>query len=200
MTEPAAPTLITEPPKETIPTESVPAETKEQPEQKQEVKTEVTSAVKFSDLKIPDGFSLDEKAAEGFLGVVNDEKLSSSERINKLIGLHVEAMKQASEKSSADVASMLEKWREETMADPEIGGDKLSGNLTNISKALDRFGSPEAKMAFNFTGAGNNPHIIKFIAKMAAALNEPKPGIPGSPGAGADKSIADLLYPTQGKN
>jgi len=50
---------------------------------------------------------------------------------------------------------------------------------------------------FDLTGAGNNVHVIKFLAKIAADLGEPGP-VSGRPGAPA-KDAAAILYPNQGK-
>lgn len=114
-----------------------------------------------------------------------------------LVALQEQTMKAASEAGSAQWNELQETWRAEVSKDAEIGGEKLQPTLGSISKLLDRYGSPEVRAAFDLTGAGNNPQVIKFLAKVAKDLGEPGPisGQPGSP----PRSAAEILFPNQGK-
>jgi len=66
-------------------------------------------------------------------------------------------------------------WRDELKADPEIGG-KLDVVRTTVSRALDGLGDPKLandfRQAMTFTGAGNNPAIVRAFYKLARQLTE----------------------------
>lgn len=159
--------------------------------------------VTLEDIKAPEGVTLtaDDPGLKDFLGIVNDNKMSPAERATALIHLQAKLAKEASEKGSNEFAEMQQKWQDEVRADPEIGGKKLQANQTMISRALDKFGSAEARQAFDYTGAGNNPHIFKFITKLCQAANIMEPGRPvlGQPGGGRELTAAEKLYPNQGQ-
>jgi hypothetical protein len=93
---------------------------------------------------------------------------------------------------------LQEQWSNEVNADPDVGGDKLAPTTGAIAKIIDKYGTKELRQAFDLTGAGNNLHVIKFLAKIAKDLTEPGPG-PSSLPAGVEKSLAQKLYPEQGK-
>lgn len=152
-------------------------------------------------IKLPEGFTLDEKVAGEFKAVLADEKLSAQDRADKLIEMHAAALKQATEASHELWRKTQETWQGEVKADPEIGGPNFDPMRARVAKAIDEIGGEQAakiREAFDFTGAGNNPEIIRFVDRLAKAVVESGP-VHGSPAAGAaakDKNAAAILYPT----
>ena len=77
---------------------------------------------------------------------------------------------------------------------------RLSGeNVTKINGLIDRFGTPELKDALRMTGAANNPHIFKFLAKFASAYSEASPVAAGDSGHATSPAIAaglSRMYPS----
>lgn len=148
-------------------------------------------------IKFPEGFTVDEDASKGFLEVMNDDKLTGAERAQKLVDLQTGLMQKMAEANYAEWTAMQTQWQDEVRADPDIGGDKLEPALGEISKLVDRYGSPELRQAFDLTGAGNNRHVIKFLHKIAKDLGEGGPVL-GAPSQSKD-SLADRLYPSMKK-
>lgn len=97
----------------------------------------------------------------------------------------------------AAVAKLSTDWKAATQADPEIGGDKLQGTLATAVKARDAFGSPSLIKMLDDSGMGNNPEVIRFFAKVGAAMSEDKIVQGGKPAA-ADTEQAKLqrMYPS----
>jgi len=205
---PATGTLLTQPiegvtpPEGAPPAEAKPAEAEKTAEQKAAdeaaAKANDTRANPFKadEIKLAEGFEVDEATAKSFVDTVNKFGLPR-DAIAELVTLQSNAMKAASEKGSALWTKMQEDWQAEIKADPAIGGEKLAENLGAVAKVIDKYGTPELRAAFDMTGAGNNPHVIRFMAKIAKDLNEPGP-IPGAPAVGA-KDAAATLFPNQGK-
>lgn len=204
----AAGTLLTQPPTETKPAEGAPpTETKPPVEEKTaEQKAADEAAAKANDtranpfkadeIKLAEGFEVDEATTKSFVDVVNKFGLPR-DAVAELVTLQSNAMKAASEKGSALWTKMQEDWQKEIQADPDIGGEKLKENLGAVAKVLDKYGTPDLRAAFDLTGAGNNPHVIRFMAKIAKELNEPGPTT-GVPASGA-KDPAATLFPNQGR-
>jgi hypothetical protein len=92
----------------------------------------------------------------------------------------------------------IDTWKAEIEADPVIGGDKSKAAQETLGKALDEYGSPEARRAFEVTAAGWNPHIIRFVHKMAQALSEGGIVVAPGPAKQSPKTLGQALYPDGG--
>lgn len=151
---------------------------------------------KVEEIKLPEGVEVDPELQKGFVELVNKHGLSR-EAAAELVTLQANAMKAVSDKSNGAWDEMQTTWQKEVSADPDVGGAKQETVLSAISKLVDHYGTPELRGVFDLTGAGNNVHVIKFLAKIAADLGEPGP-VSGRP-AGTPKDAATILYPNQGK-
>jgi hypothetical protein len=148
-------------------------------------------------LKIPEGFEVQPELAGNFLEILNDDKLSPTDRANALLELHGKTIAEASEASSKAFDQMQTEWKDEVKADPTVGGDKLQPTLDNVRKLLDEFGSQDLKNVFDLTGAGNNVHMIKFLNVMADKLTEGKFFKAGTPAQGdGPDAAAKRLFPS----
>lgn len=161
-TEEEQTTLITEPKPEEKPAEEPKVE-----EPKEEAKEVVPLTAE--DLTIPEGFEAIEPLRDDFLKILNDGELSGKDRANALLDLHVKTINAAQEADSKAFGDMQETWK--TEAKNEFG-DKLQPTITSVAKLIDEYGSDELRNVFNFTGAGNNVHVIKFLGKIADTLTE----------------------------
>lgn len=150
---------------------------------------------KVEELKVPEGLQVDEAISKSFVELVNKFGIGR-DAAAELVNLQATLAKSASEAGSKAWSDMQDTWRKEALADPDIGGEKLKPAIGAISKVIDQFGSPELRIAFDLTGAGNNPHVLKFLHKVASVLGEGN-FVPGSPG-NTPMSAADKLYGKQG--
>lgn len=151
---------------------------------------------KADEIKLPEGMTLDETVSKDFVELVNKHGLPRS-AVADLVNLQAKAMTAISEKGNQLWDEMQTSWQTEVTKDPDVGGDKQTEALTSISKLIDQYGDGELRGVFDLTGAGNNVHVVKFLAKIAKELGEKGP-VSGSPGT-SDKTLAERLYPNQGK-
>ena len=179
--------------------ETPPAETP--PETPAETPAPEAVPLTLDDLKIdlPEGVALDEGVLTEFQGLANSLKLNS-EQAQTLMKLHVsqveQVMKAFTEGAQTTWNETQTAWRNEILADPEIGGAKAKETQTLLGRALDEFGSPEARQALNLTGAGNSLPLVKMFAKMAKQLVGEGTPVPAGQGRNNPKggSIAERLY------
>lgn len=132
---------------------------------------------------LPEGYSVDPESMTSFLGIVNNRELSPQAMAQSLLELQANLSTKSSEAGSQAWAETQQNWQAEVAADPVIGGPNLEKTLTGINGLLDRFGNADVRSAFDQTGAGNNPHIIRFIATLVDQLGEAKVAPLGSPTA-----------------
>lgn len=152
---------------------------------------------KYEDFKLPEGVSIDKEKHEGFKALAKDLGLTQ-EGAQKLVDQHLNALKEAIDGPGKRWAELQTDWQKQVKDDSEIGGANFAGMKASVARAIDKFGTPGLRDALNLTGAGNNPDIVKFIARLSKASAEGTP-VTGSP-AKPPKSAAEILYPTQGKS
>lgn len=188
MTSQTPPQTETNPPAET--------NTETAPPPSETPKAETPSAgvaLTDADLVLPEGFQAVPELRSEFLEFANKNGLSK-ETANGLIQLQSKAMAQATESLSREFAETQANWRKEI--ETAYPGDKLTVAVSNIAKLVDEYGSPDLRAVMNMTGAGNNPAVFNFFAKVAEALvQEGKPAGGGSTAPVTDP--AKLLFPNQ---
>lgn len=146
-------------------------------------------------ITIPEGLTLDNDSMSTFLGVMNDAAMSPQERAQALIDLQASLTTKSSEAGSQAWQDQQAAWQAEIAADPVIGGANLESTIAGIGNLLNRFGNPEVRAAFDQTGAGNNPHIVRFLSTLVAQVKEPGPTDPGRPPGPGGKTLEERLYP-----
>lgn len=142
-------------------------------------------------LTLPEGVAKDDPILGDFAKLA--EGLPEG-RAQALIDLYAKQMKAGSDASTQAWNAMQDQWQAELKTDPVLGGDKTPIVQATISKALEQYGAPGVKEAFNLTGAGNNPAIVKTFFAMAKQLTEGAPKS-GSPVTQAPRTAAEIMYP-----
>lgn len=184
----------TEPVVEAAKVEAEPAKVEETKVEPAKVEPAVIEPLTLESVKFPEGLAIDETASKSFIDILNDTTLTRAELAQKLVDLQgsvAQSMSSLQEKTWVDAQ---ESQIAAVKADPEIGGEKLGPALGKINQLVDRYGSPELKQVFDLTGAGNNIHVIKFLAKMAGDLTEGGPVLGAAPAS--EKSLANSLFPS----
>jgi hypothetical protein len=162
-----------------------------------EKKGEETTSSSALELKLPEGVEVAQDVLDSFTSMAAEAGLNS-ETAQKLLDLHLSQLTSASElfetAQTQAFTDTIETWKGEIAKDPELGGANQAKVQEVLGKALDTYGSKEAREAFDQTGAGWNPAIVRTMYKMAQALAEgtsviaPKPAITKLRGSAA-------LYP-----
>lgn len=143
---------------------------------------------------------MDEATSKAF-GELGNELKIPQDKANALMELHTKAVetavKNVLEANQTAWNETITGWKDTISKDADIGGANQAKVQRTIGVALDEYGSPEARAAFDTTGAGWNPAIIKFVFAMASQLAEAEPTPPGG-GAPAGRkgqmSVGDTLY------
>jgi hypothetical protein len=158
--------------------------------------------VEYTDFKFPEGLTPDAEALTSFKEAAASAKLSQ-EQAQAFVDHHIKALQKVATQPYELWRDTQKQWQAEIKADPEFGGAKLEKEtIPSIARAIKAF-SPNAeaekalRQAFHFTGAGNNPEIIRMMARVGKSLAEGT-HVGGTPTSGdGGKSAAQKLYPTQ---
>jgi hypothetical protein len=143
------------------------------------------------ELVVPVGSSLDAEDVAEVMAMAKAEKLTQEEAQAALVSYAQGLTRQA------------DTYRTQLEADAELGGPKLAETQRHVTRALEALvpaSTAEGAALRTFlhkSGLGNNPHLVRVLARAGAALAEDKgpPALAGSPGGG--KSIVELFYGPQ---
>jgi hypothetical protein len=164
-------------------------------------KTETPPSINVAELKLPEGFKLEDAGAKSFTELLSRQDLSPQARAQELVNLHAAEIKKVTDQIGTQWTQTVEGWHKGIAGDAEIGTGDTKAPLkaevkTAIAKVLDAYGGTELRQALDLTGAGSNPAIIKALWKMAPKLVETSQHVQGSPPGNKPKGPgASALYP-----
>ncbi|MGV3930473.1 peptidase [Citrobacter braakii] len=142
------------------------------------------------EFKPAEGVELDTEALKDFEPVARELNLTN-EQAQKLVDAYPKILAGVQQRQADAWQATTEQWAADVKADKEIGGDKLTGNLSAAQRALDQFGTPELKEYLNTTGLGNHPDLVKTFVKIGKAMSED--GMVSGKENG-QRSAAEVLY------
>ncbi|MCE1222224.1 peptidase [Enterobacter kobei] len=137
-----------------------------------------------------EGVELDTEALKDFEPVARDLNLTN-EQAQKLVDAYPKILAGVQQRQAEAWQAQTEQWAADVKADKEIGGDKLTTNLSAAQRALDQFGTPELKEYLEGTGLGNHPELVKAFIKIGKAMSED--GMVDGSNQG-QRSAAEVLY------
>lgn len=156
-------------------------------EQKQE------GAPEKYEFKAGEGVELDTAALEQFEPIARELNLTN-EQAQKMVDLYgTKIMPMVQQQQAEAWQKTTEQWAADVKADKEIGGDKLTANLSAAQRALEQFGDPELKEYLDSTGLGNHPALVKAFIKVGKAMSEDKVVTGGHESGGSD--LISAFYP-----
>lgn len=143
------------------------------------------------EFKPAEGQELDTAALEQFEPIARELNLTN-EQAQKMVDLYgTKIMPMVQQQQAEAWQKTTEQWAADVKADKEIGGDKLTGNLSAAQRALAQFGNPELKEYLEVTGLGNHPELVKAFVKVGKAMSED--GMVTGKESG-QRSAAEVLY------
>ncbi|ECC4967859.1 peptidase [Salmonella enterica] len=143
------------------------------------------------EFKAGEGQELDTAALEQFEPIARELNLTN-EQAQKMVDLYgTKIMPMVQQQQAEAWQKTTEQWAADVKADKEIGGDKLTGNLSAAQRALAQFGTPELKEYLEGTGLGNHPELVKAFIKIGKAMSED--GMVDGSNQG-QRSAAEVLY------
>ncbi|CAM7518146.1 Peptidase [Citrobacter portucalensis] len=162
---------------------------KPQPGEEEEQKQE--GAPEKYEFKPAEGQDLDAAALEQFEPIARELNLTN-EQAQKMVDLYgTKIMPMVQQQQVEAWQKTTEQWAADVKADKEIGGDKLTSNLSAAQRALAHFGTPELKEYLEGTGLGNHPELVKAFVKIGKAMSED--GMVDGSNQG-QRSAAEVLY------
>lgn len=152
----------------------------------------------YDAIKLPQGITKELPAVKDFLAAAAKDGMpvEKAQAYVDSVAPKLQAAVEAPYKAWAD---MQAQWISDLKTDKVVGGADLEKNLGFCAKAIDAYGADDAQAvreAFEFTGAGNNPAIVRMMYRAGKALAEGGP-LPSKGGTQVD--LAEAMYPSMTK-
>lgn len=145
---------------------------------------------------LPEGVEPDTALIEAIAPILAEHKipLEAATALRDAYAARVAAQAQAAVEGWKGTT---EGWRSEIEKDPEVGGKALEQTRSDAAFFLDTYGGKELRSELDLYGFGNNPRLVKALAKGGAALRAAsiESGVDG--GKAGDRLAA--MYPTMFK-
>lgn len=158
---------------------------------------EAFTPLEASAFKLPEGLTFADDDMNAFLGIINNQELSLQDRAQALIDLQAGLAMKSSEAGSQAWQTQMQNWQAEVQNDPELGGANYEKTIASVGRVMDKFATPEIRQAFDDTGAGNHPQIVRFLAALGNQFSEASPTQPGNPTNAGNQSTADRIFGTK---
>lgn len=137
-----------------------------------------------------EGAEFNPKVADKFAEVAGKHQISQ-EAAQEIMA----SMSQTLNEVQAEALTALRgQWREQVIADQEIGGDKLNESLATAKKALTQFGGDEMLQLLEESGFGDHPAVIRTFNKIGKAISEDS-FVAAGQRASAPVTPAKTMYP-----
>lgn len=160
-----------------------------------EAKTEQVPVVPEKyDLKVPEGSQLDSLALEE-ISAYAKEKGYTQEQAQELLMREHDAISDYNERMMDQHKVQVQKWKDEVMADKEIGGEQFNVNIEYAHRVLQKFAPPEFVKTLQDTGYGNHPLLVKTFVAIGKAMQPDK--IVKSGSVANTKTHEEMLYGKQ---
>jgi len=144
------------------------------------------------ELKLQEESLIDSAYLESFEAYAKEKKLSQ-DQAQELLQREETARKSYYDSQIQKWEQVKEQWKQQTIADPEIGGEKFAENAELAKRTLEKFSTPQFVSALDSSGYGNHPELVRVFARIGQAMREAKI-IGGNVNTGGQKSIEDIFY------
>lgn len=154
------------------------------------------------EFKLPEDFKpedLDNESMTAFKNVLGEDRVAP-ERAQQLLDMHIGEIKKVAgvlEQRQWDAFQNVTKtWRDETMADPVIGGSRHATAMNTVMNFVNEYGGDAADRTallevFKATGITNNRHFLSVLHRAGEAMSREARPHPVPPQRVAAKSMQD---------
>ena len=152
----------------------------------------------YQPFALPEGVQADAEQVKAASALFREMNLTQ-EQAQKLVDFHAKHWIGAQAAFDDELNRRVAEWGEQTKADPEFGGIRLTESLTGVRRAISKLGGDELEKALNETGAINHPGIFRAFARMGRLFSEDSfvagQGAPGAGGPRNPSEMAAQVYP-----
>jgi len=157
----------------------------------------VVGAPEKYEFNVPEGFNLNEQAADKVSAIFKKHNLSN-EAANEMAAAHVEMMQVAQTQQLEAWNTQRDQWVAQVQKDPVLGGDNHAEAMAIAKRGLDAYGDPELNQMLVEYGLGDHPAIIRAFHKAGLTVKNDTL-LDGKGGGGGNDNLGNLFFPNSKK-
>lgn len=138
-------------------------------EQAKETEQQQQTAPEHYVLKNANGEDVEPQELEMMSRMFKDVNLSQ-EQAQKLYSAYEKEQGSFIEQSQKEFNKMRDDWFNQTISDPQIGGQNIGQTKLCIKRVMQQCGNKELSDFLNKTGLGFNPAMVRFMIKVGELL------------------------------
>lgn len=138
-------------------------------EQTKEAEQQQQTAPEHYVLKNANGEDVEPQELEMMSRMFKDVNLSQ-EQAQKLYSAYEKEQGSFIEQSQKEFNKMRDDWFNQTISDPQIGGQNIGQTKLCIKRVMQQCGNKELSEFLNKTGLGFNPAMVRFMTKVGELL------------------------------
>ncbi len=151
----------------------------------------------YAEFKMPEGLEVDKDALAEFTPIMLEVK-ATQEQAQAAVDVGSKMVEKALKAQATAWADREAKWTETAETDKEIGGKDYDKNVMLARGAIRQIGGKPLMKAIEDCHAGNHPEIVRVFVRLAKAIGEDNIDF-GGVNAGGGKTLAQRMFPNQGK-
>lgn len=167
----------------------------EQPAEVKPAEPVKVEAIKYEAFKLPDGITLPEADLGKYTAILGEHQVPQA-AAQQLVDLYVAERQREIQAQHDTWLRTREGWVNEFKADGEIGGNRQDTTLKRVGAVMEQYAqavgverADKLKQVLGFTGAGDNPEMVRFVnwaagftveRSRAVAATVPKAPLPTS--------------------
>lgn len=150
----------------------------------------------YEKLDVPDDMPIPDDLKEKFVTIVSDTEKPRQEMVQELVDMHVDMMHKANDAWF----DAKDQWRQETVNDPDIGGQNIKASISKSNEVISAFVSDNDHLEalqsdLKFLGLGNKLSFIKFLNNIHGKISEDDIGGSFTGKTKVDLPIEKRLWP-----
>lgn len=126
------------------------------------------AAAGYEDVKVPDGYEID----KGIVGSFKETAFKAGLSKSQASALQEWFISQHLDQNNAAAASRVQEKEAAMVELNKKWGGAAKHNVAMIQQLVAEHGGAEVKAALDETGAGNDPRVLEFLARMAGKMAE----------------------------
>lgn len=138
-------------------------------EQAKETEQQQQTAPEHYVLKNANGEDVEPQELEMMSRMFKDVNLSQ-EQAQKLYSAYEKEQGSFIEQSQKEFNKMRDDWFNQTISDPQLGGQNIGQTKLCIKRVMQQCGNKELSEFLNKTGLGFNPAMVRFMTKVGELL------------------------------
>lgn len=169
-----------------------PVKVEEVEEEVQKIDEPIKLAEHKVELKLGEDYLVGEDKLKEVESFAKEHKLSN-EAAQKILDNQNSSIREYTDKQSKIWNETVTSWGDEIKADKDFGGEKFTETVSLAKRALATYANPEFSKILDESGYGNNPDLIKMLARIGRSISGDTM-VKGQSSVPKPKSMEDYFY------